>query len=438
MASITSDGNGNRTIQFVAADKKRRSIRLGKVPKKLAEAVKLRVEALNAAAITRLPWDADLAAWVAGIGEQLAAKLAAVKLIPLRESRKLKEFLDNYIAGRAGDGATKPATLITIHRVSHDLVDFFKAGADLRGINTEEAEKFKKYYQDKGLAPATSYRRLKMAKMLFGFAMKLKLVSENPFANVRGKNINPTGRRYHLSLGDTLTLLRVANPSWRIIIALARLAGLRTPSETLSLRWEHVNFSTGRMSVPEPKNERHEGRGTRIVPIFAALRPYLEEARKLAAPGEVYVVGGATGETYREAGHGPNGWMGSNLRTTFLKIIDRAGLTPWPKLFQNLRSSCETDLMQYHPIHVVTAWLGNTPKIALGHYLQTLDRDFEKAIGGASGGAELVQNRVLTPADTDRHQNQKSVVLPGNAGDLTAPVLSSPELSYCTGGQGGT
>lgn len=34
-----------------------------------------------------------------------------------------------------------------------------------------------------------------------------------------------------------------------------------------------------------------------------------------------------------------------------------------------------------HPIHVVTAWLGNTPAVALRHYLLTTDLDFDRAIG---------------------------------------------------------
>ncbi len=38
-----------------------------------------------------------------------------------------------------------------------------------------------------------------------------------------------------------------------------------------------------------------------------------------------------------------------NLRTTFLKIIKRAGLKPWPKLFQNLRSTRETELPKLSP-----------------------------------------------------------------------------------------
>ena len=41
------------------------------------------------------------------------------------------------------------------------------------------------------------------------------------------------------------------------------------------------------------------------------------------------------------------------------------------------------------------ARFGNTPKIALGHYLQTLDADFAKALkGGAESSAVGVQKPV--------------------------------------------
>src|SRR5437764_7032891 len=84
MASISKDTSGNVRILFVAADRKRKTIRLGQVPKKVAEAVKLRVEALVAAAASRVPVDPETAAWVGQVGDDLAAKLAAVGLIPGR------------------------------------------------------------------------------------------------------------------------------------------------------------------------------------------------------------------------------------------------------------------------------------------------------------------------------------------------------------------
>jgi integrase len=427
MASLSRDSNSNYTIQVVCGDGKRRSIRLGAVNKKTANEVKLKVETLHALAVANLPMDTETAGWVSGIGDDLAAKLAAIGLIPARVSRGVGGFLDDYLAQRRAD--SKPATAVTIHRVVTDLTAFLGATTDLRAVTVEQAEGFKKLYQNKKLAPATIYRRLKMAKMLFGHAVKLKHISENPFADVKGKNTNPVERRYYLSVADANKLIGAANPTWRIVVALARFAGLRCPSEVLSLKWENVDFAAGRMTVSSPKTEHLEGRAYRVVPIFAALRPHLEDAHELAAPGEVYVVGGKQGDGYRTAAQRPGGWMNANLRTTFEKLIRRVALQPWPRLFHNLRASCETDLMQNHAIHVVTAWIGNTPKIAIGHYLQTLDADFEKAVrGGAESGAVAVQNAVQSPVAaigpkmTPIHQTRENK-------DFRQHM--SPEVAYC-------
>lgn len=431
MASISKDTSGNRTIQFIAADGKRRSIRLGKVSAKQAESFKLKVETLAAAVATKLPLDSETSKWLGEIGDELAAKLAGVGLMPERSSRTLGEFLDNYLESRKGE--SKPATIVTIERVIIDLKAFFGDSKNLREIDIEAAEKFKTHYLQRKLAPATTSRRLKNAGMLFKYAARLKLISSNPFAEVRTSNSTATDRQHFISVGDTEKLINVANPTWRTIIALARFGGLRCPSEVLSLKWGHIDFATGRMTVTSPKTEHLEGKGYRVVPIFGILRPYLEDAFELAEPGEDYVVGGVQGATYRKSSQGPNGWVGTNLRTTFEKIIRRAGIDQWPRLFQNLRASRETELMQNHPIHVVTAWIGNTPNIALGHYLQTLDADFEKAIqaepkSGAISGAVVVQKAVQTEADAKTPETTTATEPRGNTGFRR--VVSDP-VGYC-------
>ncbi len=68
-----------------------------------------------------------------------------------------------------------------------------------------------------------------------------------------------------------------------------------------------------------------------------------------------------------------------NLRTTFEKIVIRAGLVSWQKPFQNLRSTRETEMMEIYPAHVVVSWIGHSEKVARKHYLQTTDAHFEKA-----------------------------------------------------------
>ena len=230
-------------------------------------------------------------------------------------------------------------------------------------------------------------------------------------------------------MADADKLLAVANPCWRLIVALCRFAGLRNPTETLTLRWENVGLAAGRMTVTSPKTEHIDGKEYRVVPIFARLRPYLEDAWELAAPGTEHVVSGPQADGYRAAVNGPASWAGCNMRETFLKLIRRAGLQPWPKLFQNLRASCETDLMQQHPIHVVTAWIGNTPKIAIGHYLQTLDTDFEKAVkGGAESGARAAQNPAQTRANTTERETTTRPKTLENP--RFRPLVSDPD-GYC-------
>ena len=37
-------------------------------------------------------------------------------------------------------------------------------------------------------------------------------------------------------------LMKKANPVWQVILGLSRYGGLRTPSETLSLRWDDIDW----------------------------------------------------------------------------------------------------------------------------------------------------------------------------------------------------
>ena len=116
------------------------------------------------------------------------------------------------------------------------------------------------------------------------------------------------------------------------------------------------------------------------MPFFPELKPVLEEAYELALEGTEYVVGGG----YREKALTAGGWKNCNLRTQFYRILRRAGVAKFPKPFNNLRASRETELAEEFPLHVASAWIGNTPKIVLKHYLQVTDDHFRQA---AQGGA---------------------------------------------------
>lgn len=81
-----------------------------------------------------------------------------------------------------------------------------------------------------------------------------------------------------------------------------------------------------------------------------------------------------------------------NLRTQLERIIKRAGLATWPKLFQNIRASRATELAAEYPAHVAAYWLGHSTLVASKHYWQITDEDYQRAAAEPTGGA--VQNPV--------------------------------------------
>jgi hypothetical protein len=126
--------------------------------------------------------------------------------------------------------------------------------------------------------------------------------------------------------------------------------------------------------VRSPKTAHHEGKSHRLVPITPDLRASLQAVFDEAEPGTVHVV-----TRYRESN--------CNLRTQLHRILARAGVTPWPRTFHNLRASCETEWAERLPAHVAASWLGHSPTIAARHYLRVRESDFEQA-------ARLVTPRV--------------------------------------------
>jgi integrase len=164
-----------------------------------------------------------------------------------------------------------------------------------------------------------------------------------------------------------------------LLFALVRFAGLRCPSEVFSLRWQDVDWERSRFTVTSPKTEHHEGKESRIIPIFEELRPHLEAAFDAAPDGAEFCIVGIGRK---------------NPGTELKRIISRAGVTPWPKLFVNCRGSRETELAETYPIQTVTAWIGHSPTVALRNYLQVPSEHFDRASAvqkEVQGGAKAVQ-----------------------------------------------
>lgn len=399
MASIIKLKDGRVTLQFRNPNGKRSTLYLGHADELTTLEVKRHLEHIvrsvkngTLPSVVTERWLADLLAdpartWLydrlAAVGlvterpEQTERKAARqVKEAPPRPSlTTLGPFLDDYIKRRSD---VKRGTLLAYRQTQGNLLERFGADKLLAEITAGDAGDFKRWLLTHGkalpggqrgpLAKATANRRTKAAKQFFEDAVEHELIARNPFRKVKGgASVNKERLRFVSRAVTSVVLDACPDAEWRAIVALSRYGGIRIPSELLPLTWADVNFDQDKLTITSPKTE-HCDKAYRIIPVevFGDVRPYLEDLLQLAKSRGPVRPSDHVVTRYREAN--------SNLRTQLLRILKRAGVEPWPRLFQNLRSSRETELIYHgYKIHEVCAWIGNSPAVANDHYLQVLD-----------------------------------------------------------------
>ncbi len=364
MASVGKDSKGYR-VRFVMPDGTNKTIRLSGIKKSTVVEIAGHIKELIAAKATASAIDRRTANWLGDIGQNIHDKLSNAGLVEPRASSNLGDFLTGYIKRRSD---VKSGTTTNYNQVRLNLVAYFGYEKPLRSITANDAAAFREWLQtDEGQAENTLRRRCGRARQFFTAAIKSKLIDENPFdgmaVTVSG---NKEKERFITEAESQEILSDCPNAEWRLIFALCRYGGLRCPSEVLALTWEDIIWDSSRIVVTSPKTAHHKGHENRVIPLFPELLKPLMEVQEQAAERTVHVV-----TRYRSSTQ--------NLRTELNRIIKRAGVIPWPKPFQNLRSTRETELMETYPAHVVCRWIGNSEAVAKKHYLQVTDAHFEKA-----------------------------------------------------------
>jgi len=240
---------------------------------------------------------------------------------------------------------------------------------------------------------------IKKVKGLFRFALKSKAIQANPFQGISaGKEFNMDRQFFVSSELATRVLEACPDRQWKIIFGLARIGGLRVPSEIIPLRWTDIDFENKQFLVTSPKTEHHVNGENRWVPLFPELEELLREELQAPDRHPNFVI-----HLYRDSTQ--------NLRTQFLRILRRAMVEPWPKPFGNLRASRATELRNFFPAHDVNLWLGHSQVIASRHYL-TAQKDFwesakvlstmKREAGNAKSNATGSENNAKSNAASDR------------------------------------
>ncbi|WP_390621860.1 tyrosine-type recombinase/integrase [Crateriforma conspicua] len=371
MASVLKRPNGHHWVQFWDLGKKRQTIRLGKSSRKKADRIKSVVEdLLSGLKLSQAPEDKTFQ-WLDEADDDIYDKLAAVGLVDKRSSTRLAAFVDEYIESRTD---LKPRTVIKFNATKDYMIAHFGADCDMRKVTEADGQAFRIHLlsqqnsKGQNMAENTVRKHTQIAKQFFNHAVSRKLLRVNPLAALPS-TVVPNKERMHYVTHDDARAVIDACPDaqWRLIFALARYGALRCPSEILELKWSDIDWNKQEMLVRSEKTAHHVGQGSRRVPIFTDLTPFIEDAQELSEGMGEYLI-----HRYRDEE--------SNLRTQLHRIIKRAHLTPWPKAFQNLRASRATDLVMHHPLHVVSQWTGHSIETMRKFYLQVTDEHREAAL----------------------------------------------------------
>jgi integrase len=320
-----------------------------------------------------LAFPADTAKWIERLPNELRLQLVQMEVIGdtgATTVQTLGAFLTDYLKSRTD---LEPSTHCNLETAKRWLVKYFSWQREMTSITPGEADTYRIWLGTTGKqAPNTVKRLCGRAKQFFRAALRRRLIKENPFQDMKHLIVgaSPLERVREINAETAQRVLDACpDPHWRAIFALARYGGLRVPSEICSLQWGDIDWNAGRFLVKIRKTKRYEGRETRWTPLFPELRRELEAWRQVAPKDREFILKAAVSPK-------------SNLRTRLIKIVKRAGIKPWPKLYQNLRSTRSTELItQGFPAHVVAAWLGHTVKVANAHYNQVTDEHFRRAVG---------------------------------------------------------
>ncbi len=370
MASITTRSNGSRFITVRCAAGPVRHITLGQVAKRYADTVKVKVEDLAAARIHGHAPSDETTRWVAGLDDRMHGKLAAAGLVPVRRRETLGEAASRYISARVGD--LKPESLRKLRQTEAKLRALLDPARPLRDLAPEDAVAWRRGLRALGLSEAAVRTHCGNAKSILGDAVRRGEIGRNPFA---GLGSGPTPSRYtrYVTPGEIERVIGACpGVEWRLLFGLARYAGLRVPSESHLLTWAEVDFARGRLTVRSPKTERFRGHEQRLVPITPRLME-LVQARFDACPdGEDRLVT-------------ING-KGALIRPV-RRIWARAGVEPWERLWQTLRSSCEKEWAMSFPQYAVSKWIGHSITVSGRHYANAVpDELFDRAAGTVRRG----------------------------------------------------
>jgi integrase len=386
MASVTSRAKGLIEVQFTDHNRKRRTLRMGRVSRREADDFARELQRLvDSRRLGQRPSRRSLA-WLDDIGLKYRQKLTRWGIV---DGNLEDVFLEQLIKSHEVSLDVEDSTLRNIRDATRNLTRHFGASCPIASIRQNDAIRFRTWLAQHGssknsdLAEATVSRRVRRAQEVFEYAAREGWIDANPFGPLkRGSERNQEKDFYFDKSLFTKIHGSVVCLEFKAALSLVRWAGLRCPSEVLGLKWEDVNWERSTICVASPKTKRHPEGKLRVIPIFRECRPDLD--RLWASLGDRPAT-----LLFPELQHNS-----SALRSRLGKACKKAGVAMPPRPFDNMRATRESELLEEFPIHTVAAWFGHSPQVALQHYAQIAKEHHTRAVGS--------ENALKSAGDTEQ------------------------------------
>jgi integrase len=295
----------------------------------------------------------------------------------------LAEVADELFASMAHDmavGRASERTLI-LYKQRFGRVRDTLGRRPIQKLRASEIEAFVRRLEAENLAPSTVRGHVMVLSAVCTFATKgdSPLLAFNPCRRLRRQPSGEPRKKGKRALSDTeiAALIEAAPESWRILLRVAAITGLRL-SELLGLVWNEVDFnseelhvtkqlSVGRRGKPAERVRPKSRNSVRKLPLFDAAKPLA--ARSLASsysqPSDFVFCTRSGGPLSQR-----------NAERAFEVAAERAGIEA---TFHDLRHSAISRWAGRVPAEVdaatVAAWAGDRLETILAHYVHPLAQD---------------------------------------------------------------
>jgi site-specific recombinase XerD len=307
-------------------------------------------------------------------------------LVTNRFGMTLKELFESHEKTKE---RRKKKTILHYRRWYRRLSQFFGSDTKVSSITKDEAIKFADYSEDI-LSPCTVYRGLGSCRTIFSYAVELGVILSDPFATIyRGERTNEV-RQYYVDRPTIDKVLSACTDDFeRLVVVLARYGGLRIPSEIRKLRF-------GDFTDTLIKIHKDTKTGARDVPLFREVK---EIFSRLSGESDDLVFSGMLLKDW-------GAW------TMLANTIEKAGLTRWPKLYVNLRSSCITDLCDFgYSEKTLDAIFGNSTEVRKSHYIQLQkEKEYKKVLADNASVVDLLCRNGGTFENTEKDISLREIL----------------------------